>query len=67
MGRSALKKLQNYVGLIQHYQQTLELCSIEKCQCYICVTLNFCAKLPLAQKEILVEVISPSVMLEIVL
>ena len=51
-----LKKLQNYGGFVQNDQQTLELCSIEGCQCYICVTLDFGAKVPLAQRQLLVEV-----------
>ena len=43
-------------GFIQNDQQTLELCSIEGCQNYICVTVGFGAKLQLAQRELLVEV-----------
>ena len=48
--------LQTYVGFIEFHQLDLELCSIEGCQCYICVQPSFDVKVPLAHKELLYEV-----------
>ena len=50
-------------GFIKFYQLDRELCSIEGCQCYICAPLTFDAKVPLAQRELLVEVPSLRVIL----
>ena len=58
-----LKKLQNYGGFIKIHPLDRELCSIEGCQSYICVSLTVDAKVPLAQRELLVEVPSLRVML----
>ena len=43
-------------GFHKNHQQTLELCSIEGCTPPICAPLTFDAKVPLAQRELLVEV-----------
>ena len=56
MAGFSFEKAAKLWGLIQNDQQTLELCSIEGCQPYICVPLNFGAKVPLAQIQLLVEV-----------
>ena len=50
-------------GFIKIRRLDRELCSIEGCQSYICVSLTVDAKVSLAQRELLVEVPSLRVML----
>ena len=45
-----------YLGFIKIHPLDRELCSIEGCQNYICVALTFDPNVPLAQRELLVEV-----------
>ena len=62
MAGSAFEKAAKLWGFIKIHPLDRELCSIEGCQNYICVTLTFGAKVPLAQRELLVEVPSLRVM-----